>query len=80
MPLDKDRFWIVTATRTIQNDDWTVTEQVPTFVLDGWVQGIVNEDHAKRIAERVLIGDDTSGTGPFMQQGLRVSVSVAPME
>lgn len=29
----------------------------PTFYLDRWVQGIVNLDHAQRIATDVLGGD-----------------------
>ena len=33
---------------------WNTTIQVPTFFLDSNVQGIVSEDHAKRIAERML--------------------------
>lgn len=33
---------------------WDVSRQVPTFYLHKNVQGIVSEDHARRIAEDVI--------------------------
>lgn len=51
----------INATRTItglkrRNDDssWTTTNQIPTFYLDSNIQGIVDSEHAERIARDVL--------------------------
>jgi hypothetical protein len=35
-------------------DGWTSTRNLPTFYLDPRTQGIVSEDHAARIAHRML--------------------------
>lgn len=35
-------------------DGWRATRQMPTFYLDESVQGIVSEDHARRIAKHIL--------------------------
>ena len=52
--MDANRFWIVVATRTSEHDGWRRTEQVPTFVLDGWVQGITTPEHATRVAADII--------------------------
>lgn len=35
-------------------DGWETSAGIPTFLLDPQIQGIVNEDHAKQIAEKVI--------------------------
>jgi hypothetical protein len=37
-----------------EEQNYSATVQVPTFYLFADVQGIVDEDHARRIAERML--------------------------
>lgn len=44
----------ITAQRATRRGDYTGSEQVPTFYLDENVQGIVSEDHAKRIAADII--------------------------
>jgi hypothetical protein len=52
-----------------EQDGWTSTTHLPTFYLDERVQGILDEDHAARIArsildpfdERPYDGDDDTG-------------------
>lgn len=58
--------YAITATisRTT-TDDWTSTRQVPTFYLDESVQGIVNEEHAKRIAREII--------DPFSEYAMHVN-------
>ena len=65
------RMWTVRATVARETDDgWRTTDQVPTFFLHMDVQGILDTEHAERVAHRVV--------DPF---GLyEVHVSVAPPE
>jgi hypothetical protein len=51
----------ITATVTRTVDGWTSTHSLPTFYLHPSVQGIVSEDHAARIAHRML--SETAGDG-----------------
>ena len=48
----------ITATRTItttrNGSDWTSTKQIPTFYLDSNMLGIVDSEHAEKIARRIL--------------------------
>jgi len=68
----------INATRTItglkrHNDDlsWMRTSQIPTFYLDSNMQGIVDSDHAEKIARRILgVGDRVSS--------VRLSVHAKP--
>lgn len=49
--------YAITATLSVKGtvrEDWSRTRQVPTFFLDPRVQGIVSEDHAKRIALDII--------------------------
>ena len=48
---------------------WTITKQIPFFYLDGEVQGILNEEHAKKIAKSILnpFDDDNSTVSVFAQ-------------
>lgn len=51
--------YAISATQTRYREDehgriWVSERQVPTFYLDENVQGIVDEDHAVRIAEDIL--------------------------
>lgn len=44
----------VCANVTYKEGRWTCSQQVPTFILNGDIQGIVSIDHAARIAEKVV--------------------------
>jgi hypothetical protein len=46
--------YTITATYAANKGDWVSTGQVPTFFLDSTVQGMFDEEHAKRIAADVL--------------------------
>ena len=47
--------FIVQATAVYKTEDgWTGTIQIPTFYLHEDMQGIVNEEHAKEIAKRII--------------------------
>lgn len=46
--------YAIQASVSIVVDGWTRTRQLPTFYLDKNVQGIVDERHAKLIAEDIL--------------------------
>ncbi len=47
-------FYQITATVTKKTADGTTSIQVPTFFLNGNVQGIVGIDHAEQIAKEVI--------------------------
>ena len=49
--------YAVTATRTEKGKNWRSTAQLPTFFLDASVQGILNTEHAIKIAKDI-VGDD----------------------
>ncbi len=51
--------YAVTAIRHVNcpQDGWFSQEQVPTFFLDESVQGIIHDDHARRIALDILGGE-----------------------
>lgn len=44
----------VTHTKSEGGNIWSSTRQVPTFFLDEAVQGIVDTNHARRIARDVI--------------------------
>lgn len=50
--------WQITAqverTVTVNGAPWSSSRQLPTFYLDGTVQGITSAEHAERIAQSVL--------------------------
>lgn len=52
-----------------EKDGWSTSIGCPTFLLSDDVQGIVNEDHAARIARSVV--------NPFDDPRLTLHVSVA---
>lgn len=53
--------WIVTVQKHEQNGEWRSSFGLPTFFLDGDVQGITGEEHAEAIARRI-VGENTSIT------------------
>lgn len=56
------RFWTVTASVTVRSSDgWESTRQVPTFVIDGMVQGARNVEDAERIARSVIMTATSPG-------------------
>jgi len=64
-------FYMIVATRAVAvPGGWTRTEQVPTFCLPTHILGIVSEDHAARIARKML------GEG----DGVEVHVTAQPWE
>lgn len=46
--------YAITATASREGDWGTSTRQIPTFYLDGNVQGITSEEHAQRIAMEII--------------------------
>ena len=65
----------INATRTCYSvrsgSNWTRTNQIPTFYLDSNMQGIVDAEHAEKIARRILgVGDSVSS--------VRLSVQAEP--
>lgn len=65
--------WVVVARRIYTTaDGWTGSEGIPTFLLDGDIQGITCEADAERVARKVL-GD---GKDPAE----RFSIGVAKYE
>lgn len=50
----KNLYAISAAITETRDDNWTSSRQVPTFFLDGDVQGITSEDHAERIAKTIV--------------------------
>lgn len=52
----------ITATRhETREDGWESTKQLPTFYLDSRVQGILNSQHAERVALDLL---ETAASNP----------------
>lgn len=50
-----DSLYVVAAQVVIRTDDgWDSSRQVPTFLLDPVIQGIVSADHAARIGLSIL--------------------------
>lgn len=66
--------WLVTATVTRTKDGWTSTRQVPTFLLDGNIQGILPGDGegAGRVAFNLL--------ATVAGEGAELHVTVTPAE
>lgn len=61
----------IDATRTVDRSTGRNTQQIPTFYLDSNMQGIVDSDHAEKIARRILgVGDRVSA--------VRLSVHAEP--
>lgn len=48
------RLYAVNAQVVTEEDGWRSSIGVPTFFLDIDVQGIVNDDHAEKIARKVV--------------------------
>lgn len=57
--------YAITAVFHRRVGDWETTRTTPTFYLDENVQGILNEDHAKLVARRVL--------DPFFENALTIT-------
>jgi hypothetical protein len=48
-------YYAITASLHYQDDDgWEHVHHMPTFYLHSHVQGILNEDHARRVATNML--------------------------
>jgi hypothetical protein len=47
--------YAINATVVTERDGWTSTRQVPTFFLDGNVQGIATAERAEEIARDLLL-------------------------
>lgn len=45
---------ITAAINSFNDDGWISTRPLPTFYLDSNIQGIVDEDHATKIAHDIL--------------------------
>lgn len=54
--------WSITATVHQKIGKWDSVRQVPTFFLNATVQGILTEDHAKRVALNII---DPCGRLPY---------------
>ena len=48
------KHWQIVAQVTRNTKDGAVTTQIPTFFLFSNIQGILNEDHAKRVARTII--------------------------
>jgi hypothetical protein len=46
--------WTIQGTATYETSTGSITRQIPTFFLDESVQGIVDKNHAIRIAKGML--------------------------
>lgn len=67
--------WAITATVTYYSfvaEGWQTTRQVPTFYLNENVQGIISEEHAKRIARAIV--------NPFDNPDITVSITAVKEE
>lgn len=47
-------FYAIHATYIEKTEDGSITRQVPTFFLDGWIQGITTTEAAEKVARRVV--------------------------
>lgn len=52
--MSRRKHYVVHATVVKKRGGWTSSVQVPTFLLDADVQGIVSEEHAERVARQVV--------------------------
>jgi hypothetical protein len=55
-----DNLWLVSAhvnitTRDGRGDAWQSTRQVPTFIIDGAIQGALDVESVQRIARSILM-------------------------
>ena len=62
----------VLATVTKTTPEGSVVTQVPTFFLDGNIQGIVSLEHADQIAQEII--------NPTGTENIRVSTFIARVE
>lgn len=60
--MNTPRYYTVQAQVETSRDGWTGSVQVPTFVLDANVQGIVSHRHALEIAGDVVLAGRPEGT------------------
>lgn len=67
-------FYIISAALATQDDNgnWLRVTQLPTFILDSNIQGIVNVEHARQIAASIL--------NPFEDKDITVDMSVTETE
>jgi hypothetical protein len=66
------KFGIQATITKKQDNGYSTTKQIPFFYLYGNIQGIVSEEHAKKIAESIL--------NPFEDENLVVSVFANKVE
>jgi hypothetical protein len=55
--------FLIIATQSRKSGWGIVHSQLPTFILDGAIQGLVSESHAREFARRMLTdvaGDDST--------------------
>lgn len=46
--------YFVTSTVSWEEEGWTATRSIPTFVLDSSIQGVVDVEHAEKIARSII--------------------------
>lgn len=51
-------FYQIMATATYYRNKFSTTIQIPTFYLNGDLQGIVNKEHAESIAKSIIDASD----------------------
>ena len=51
---EKAKWYCVQAVRNEKRGEWNASQQVPTFYLSADFQGIVDEEHARKVAQRIL--------------------------
>ena len=47
-------YYLITAVAVESGDETIINHQIPTFILNSDVQGIVSEEHAARVAEDII--------------------------
>lgn len=74
-----NRFWIVNGTIFTSNDEhgWSEVTQIPTFIMDGWVQGILDIDNAHRIALAMVNTIGKAGRPDNSRFDVHISIAAA---
>lgn len=62
-------FYIITAQIVRKTENGTISKQVPTFYLNGDIQGITNLDTAEKVAKDVI--------DPFGEHEVHVCIETA---
>ena len=63
-------WYCVQAVRNEKRGEWNASQQVPTFYLSADVQGIVDEEHARKVAQSILGPDCAFAVFPFVPLAL----------